>query len=158
MKKSPPHRNVWLRAWNVWTSVGIMSNRCCGPVVWKISISTQQYRRFVVCWTVKYCRCSESIGSWIRCDTFLYWSFKRIAQSHCWHCHYIWSVESVDVRKSSFADSLCDTLQLIRDVHGNAFLADDREYFLDRLILKLSNHSLKLCIIVLSSLKATFEQ
>ena len=53
----------------------------------------------------------------------------------------------VQCQKKLRSDSLCDTLQLIRYVHDRVFPGDGKEYFLDRLILKLSYRSLKLCIV-----------
>jgi len=52
----------------------------------------------------------------------------------------------VQCQKNLRSDSLCDTLQLIRVVHDKVFPADDNEYYLDRLILKLTYRSLKLYV------------
>jgi len=52
----------------------------------------------------------------------------------------------VQCQKKLRSDSLCDTLQLIRVVHDKVFPAYDKEYYLDRLILKLTYRSLKLYI------------
>ena len=52
----------------------------------------------------------------------------------------------VQCQKKLREDSLVDSLQLIRFVHDKMYPADDSEYFLDRLILKLTYRSLKLYI------------
>ena len=50
----------------------------------------------------------------------------------------------VQCQKQLRSDLLCDTLQLIRFVHDEVLPADDKQYLLDRLILKLTYRSLKL--------------
>jgi len=50
----------------------------------------------------------------------------------------------VQCQKKLRADSLVDSLQLIHFVHDKMYPADDNEYFVDRLILKLTYRSLKL--------------
>jgi len=52
----------------------------------------------------------------------------------------------VQCQKKLNEDSFDDTLQLIRFVHDKMYPADDNEYLLDRLILKLTYRSLKLYI------------
>ena len=52
----------------------------------------------------------------------------------------------VQCQKKLRSNSVCDTFQLIRIVHDNVFPADDNEYYLDRLILKLTYRSLKLYV------------
>ena len=52
----------------------------------------------------------------------------------------------VQCRKKLREDSLVDSLQLIRFVHDKMYPADDNEYFVDRLILKLTYRSLKMYI------------
>jgi len=52
----------------------------------------------------------------------------------------------VHCQKKFREDSLVDSLQLIRFVHDKMYPADDNEYFVDRLILKLTYRSLKLYI------------
>jgi len=51
----------------------------------------------------------------------------------------------VQCQKKLRKDSLVDSLHLIRFVHDKMYPANDNEYFLDRLILKLTYRSLKLC-------------
>ena len=50
----------------------------------------------------------------------------------------------VQCQRNLHLDSLHDSLQLIRYVHDGVFPADDKDCFIDRLILKLSCRSLKL--------------
>jgi len=50
----------------------------------------------------------------------------------------------VQCQKKLRADSLVDSLSLIRFVHDKMYPANDNEYFVDRLILKLTYRSLKL--------------
>jgi len=52
----------------------------------------------------------------------------------------------VQCQKTLRKDTLVDSLQLIRFVHDKMYPADDNEYFVDRLILKLTYRSLKLYI------------
>jgi len=49
-------------------------------------------------------------------------------------------------QKKLRSDLLYDTLQLIRYVHDDVFSANDKEYFVDRLILKMTYRSLKLYV------------
>ena len=53
----------------------------------------------------------------------------------------------VQCQKKLRSDSFHESLQLIRYVHDGVFPADDKDYYLDRLILKLSYRSLKLYIV-----------
>jgi len=49
-------------------------------------------------------------------------------------------------QKKLRSDLLCDTLQLIRYVHDDVFPANDKEYFVDRLILKMTYRSMNLYV------------
>jgi len=53
----------------------------------------------------------------------------------------------VQCQKKLRSDSFHESLQLVRYVHDRVFPADDKEHYLDRLILKLSYCSLKLYIV-----------